>query len=350
MKLLSVLSLVLASLEASQACTQRAEPRRELHLAVELGGVSSARIAGPSALIVAPDALRTSETPFSTGQAGSGSTRVLQRRADAADNVTIPLPPSTPPTRPPRSAPTPFDLSISHALSSGCMIYLASLLSDPTFLSCLPFSLLLTTSSGYSSLLSSTLTTGNYTSLNNLIAYTSSPQPSADACTAYMSDVLADSGAKSNCGTDMGKVPVAKEAKIGIGNYAMMREAEGLVDYSTGRYCYLEALASGRPDDLYLWGLASGISLPPTSTPTCSPCSRVLLNTYTKYIPTTPTLNATSINAAIHRVNTACGQGFVNLSTSTSGGTKRIGGHASPNVGGFMPLAALTAGLIWTLS
>ncbi|WVF71285.1 hypothetical protein IAT40_006088 [Kwoniella sp. CBS 6097] len=232
---------------------------------------------------------------------------------------TLPSPPSTAPIRPPRPVPTPLDLSISQTLSSGCMVYLSSLLSSSTFLSCLPFSLLLTTSAGYSKILSTALSTGNYTNLNNLISYTASPLPSGGECESYMSDVMSSFSTKANCGTDLGaKKAVALEAKIGIGNYGVMREAEGLVDESTGKYCYLKAVASGRPDDLYLWGLASGISLPSSSTPTCSPCSKALLNTYSAYIPTTPTLNSTLIGGAIQRVNAACGQGFVNLSAETS--------------------------------
>jgi hypothetical protein len=38
-----------------------------------------------------------------------------------------------------------------------------------------------------------------------------------------------------------------------------MREAAGLVDPDTGVYCYIEAKASGRPDDLYLWSIPAGI-------------------------------------------------------------------------------------------
>ncbi|OCF33018.1 hypothetical protein I316_05356 [Kwoniella heveanensis BCC8398] len=239
--------------------------------------------------------------------------------SNTSTTPTLPSPPVTAPLKPPRPVPTPLDLSISQTLSSGCMVYLSSLLSSSTFLSCLPFSLLLTTSAGYSKILSTALSTGNYTTLNNLISYTASPLPGGGECESYMSDVMSTFSTKANCGTDLSaKKVVALEAKNGIGNYGVMREAEGLVDESTGKYCYIEAVASGRPDDLYLWGLASEISLPSSSTPTCSPCSKALLNTYTTYMPDTATLNTTLIGGAIQRVNAACGQGFVNLSATTS--------------------------------
>jgi hypothetical protein len=76
-----------------------------------------------------------------------------------------------------------------------------------------------------------------------------------------MQGVLSDMGGKSNCQADIAaKKIVALEAKIGVGTYAVVRQAENLIDPDTGVYCYLEALASDRPDDLYLWSLPQGIA------------------------------------------------------------------------------------------
>lgn len=77
-----------------------------------------------------------------------------------------------------------------------------------------------------------------------------------------MMDLQDNIGSKANCAGDLGKsnVVVAKEAQIGFGNYDVMRKAAGLVDPDTGIYCYLEAIASSQPDDLYLWALPAGIS------------------------------------------------------------------------------------------
>ncbi|WRT66470.1 uncharacterized protein IL334_003429 [Kwoniella shivajii] len=249
--------------------------------------------------------------------------------------VILPKPPSTPISSPPKPIPTPLDLSISKSLSSGCMVYLASLLSTSTFISCLPLSLLLTTSSGYSTILQTALSTGNYTTLNNLISYTSNPQfggnaspDGSDQCDDYMQNVMSSLSSKSNCGTDIANGNlVAKEAKTGLGNYKLIKQVSTLIDDQSGVYCYLEAVNSKKPDDLYLWGIPSGISLPTKSTPTCSSCSRSLLNTYTAFTSTTPTLNSTLVSTAIKRVNEACGQGFVNLSAvtnTTSSSSSRI--------------------------
>ncbi|WVQ80808.1 hypothetical protein IAT38_002915 [Cryptococcus sp. DSM 104549] len=262
--------------------------------------------------------------------------------------ITLPLSPSVTPTSAPSPIPTPLDLSISTSLSSSCMIYLASLVSSSTFLSCLPFSLLLTTSTAYSSLVARSLSSGNYTTLNELIAYTANPQPSGGECESYMQGVAGALAGKANCAADVsGKVPVAMKAKLGVGNYAVMKEAEALVNATSGRYCYLEAIASERPDDMYLWGLPGGISLPSSSKPSCSSCSALLLNTYLAYTPTTSTLNATVINSAAKRVNEACGASFVNFSTAAAANSSSGAGRLDLGSGAGLGLLVVGMAVGW---
>lgn len=126
-------------------------------------------------------------------------------------------------------------------------------------MTCLPFSLLLSTSSAYKNQVSAATRTGNWTFLNELLAYTNSPQPSPPSCDQTFKSILTAFADKANCGTDLsGGLAVAKQAQSGIGNYAVMRTASGLVNPNTGVYCYLEALANVKPDDMYLWMLPSG--------------------------------------------------------------------------------------------
>ncbi|KAK4687324.1 hypothetical protein P7C73_g2788, partial [Tremellales sp. Uapishka_1] len=199
-------------------------------------------------LALSPETLSLSGRSTTSNTSSSSTTTIL------------PYPPSPLPTSPPEPTPTPLDLSISYALSNACLLYLTALLRSSTFLSCLPLSLLMTTSSGYSTLLSTSIASGNYTTLNNLVGYTSEPQPSGSECDTYLLGVLADFGSKANCQADVqsGNV-VALQAAAGLGNYQVVREASGLLN-SQGVYCYLEALSSARPDDLYLWGIPGGVS------------------------------------------------------------------------------------------
>jgi hypothetical protein len=88
-----------------------------------------------------------------------------------------------------------------------------------------------------------------------------SPQPSSGACDDYMSAAYAKMGEKNTgCTADLTKRGSAVDARMGLGSAGMMRKAAGLRNPDTGSWCYLEAVASERPDDLYLWSLPTGIA------------------------------------------------------------------------------------------
>ncbi|KAK1924318.1 hypothetical protein DB88DRAFT_546339 [Papiliotrema laurentii] len=248
----------------------------------------------------------------------------LSRRAKTAANITVPLPPSRAPSSPPSPVPTSMDLSISYALSDSCLLYLTTVLSSTTLQSCLPLSLLLTTSTSYASLLSASLAQGDLTKINQLVAYTASPSPGTDTCDKYFAGVLSALDAKGNCAGDLAQAKaVALDAQLGVGNYKLIREASTITNPDTGKYCYLEALASTAPDDLYLWSLPSGTPLPGTSKPTCSKCSSLLLNHYSESLDATTTLNGTILQNAINVVNAQCGASFAALSTTSKSGAAR---------------------------
>lgn len=119
--------------------------------------------------------------------------RSLTERATKSNGTSVgrlPLPPKTTPLEPPSPAPIPLDLSMSYSLSSACLLYLTTLLTSTNFTSCLPFSLLLVTSATYSTLVTNSITAGNFTELNSLLAYVSSPQPSSAHCDTFMSSAL----------------------------------------------------------------------------------------------------------------------------------------------------------------
>lgn len=276
----------------------------------------------------------------------------------------LPLPPKPTPTVPPSPVPTPLDLSISYSLSSSCLLYLTPLLTSAKFTSCLPFSLLLTTSTTYSDLISTSITKSNFTDLNNLLAYISSPQPAATQCDAFMFNALSEIGSKVNCASDLSTKSanaVATEAKTGIGNYKLMREAATITDPDTGVFCYLEALSSTKPDDLYLWSLAAGIPyvfsapvlslvlmrpvrVPSNSTPTCSKCSALLLGHYSESQSSTSTINGTIVSEAINVVNSACGRTFVNYNASYSGASTSA---RFPSIEGLSVMLLIIA--VWSL-
>ena len=181
--------------------------------------------------------------------------------SSASMTVPVPLPPSPIPTSPTSPAPTPMDLFLSYSVSNSCLSYITTTIASPTFNSCLPFSLLLTTSTSYAALVKAAIATGNYATLNNLLAYTSSPLPSADQCLTFLQNSLASLSSKTNCAKDLtdGK-PLAQAFQTGLANYDLMRKASLLRVDDMSPYCYLEAVNAASPDDLYLWSLPAGVS------------------------------------------------------------------------------------------
>lgn len=191
-------------------------------------------------------------------QATSSSSAVTASPAVVTTNSSLPKAPTTPLSSVPSPRPTPMDLQLSYAISEPCLRYLSTLLSSQTFTSCLPFSLLLTTSTSFGSFLTASAPT--YDMLNTLLAYVNSPRPSSDQCDDFMTSAALAIAEKGKCAADIAsRVPSVLTAANGLGNAPVLRQAAGLVDPDTGVYCYIEAKASDRPDDLYLWSIPSGI-------------------------------------------------------------------------------------------
>ncbi|ORX35798.1 hypothetical protein BD324DRAFT_80651 [Kockovaella imperatae] len=245
-------------------------------------------------------------------------------------SIPLPLPPLIAPLTPPTPTPIPMDLFLSYSVSTPCLSYMTSTLSSPLFSSCLPFSLLLTTSTSFANLVKSSLKTRNLTTLNDLLAYTTSPQPSIDTCVSFFQSTLSDLSSDSHCGNDLKDARVlAVEFADGLANYNLMRKAAGLVSEETiGSHCYLEAITATSADDLYFWSLPAGIRLPASSTPSCSPCSLRLLELYAQSTASSSSsLNTTIIQSAIDRVNGACGASLPAMAVSAS-----VTGSTSPSI------------------
>ncbi|WWC89233.1 uncharacterized protein L201_004151 [Kwoniella dendrophila CBS 6074] len=259
----------------------------------------------------------------STSTTTNNTTNSTISNSTSTSTSSLPLPPTTVPTSLSKPIPVPLDLSISNSLSGGCMIFLSSLITNDDFTNCLPFSLLLTTSTSYSKLVSTSIQTGNFSYLNDLLKFTLNPKPSNLQCDNLISSVQSSLLSNKNCGGDNNN-PIIQQTKLSLNNYKLMKTSSSLLNDQSGSYCYLDALYQKKPDDLYLWSLPNNIPLPSSSKPTCSSCSRLLLNTYMENT-SSAIFNTTLVKAAVERVNNACGSSFVNLSAvalSSSAGRK----------------------------
>lgn len=73
-----------------------------------------------------------------------------------------------------------------------------------------------------------------------------------------------------------------------------------------------------------------------------------MLNTYESYLSNTTTLNSTVINAAVRRVNEACGSSFVNFGKNTQT-SDDSSGVAVKFIAGLKGAVAFTSILAWIL-
>ena len=223
------------------------------------GGDNVPAISGSIVVTIPSPSAPSSDTAIPTPASSTSASR------SATTAITLPLAPDTPPSEPPRPVPTPMDLVVSYSLSDDCMTFMTTFLTNSLFQSCLPLSLLLTTSTSYRELVTAAPEDG-FSLLNELVAYTSNPQPSTSQCDDYFAGLSKSLVEKKYCGVDLTQDsrtaqpnPVAVDTKRALGNYKVVREAGALKDPKTGVYCYLGAVADTRPDDMYLWSIPAGI-------------------------------------------------------------------------------------------
>jgi hypothetical protein len=80
-----------------------------------------------------------------------------------------------------------------------------------------------------------------------------------------------------------------------------MRSAGALVSPTTSAFCYVEAIGSSSPYDAYYWSLFAGNKLPRSTKPTCSPCTRSLMDFYAGSAFNSTLSLSNSYNAAVNQ-------------------------------------------------
>lgn len=91
--------------------------------------------------------------------------------------------------------------------------------------------------------------------------------------------------------------------------YGPMFDAACQTDPTTNTYCYVNAVHSSNPSDQYFYQLPLGISVPNTSTPSCSSCTKSVMNVYAAAYPESEALQKTYTNAQ-KLADDACGNGY----------------------------------------
>ncbi|GAA6048279.1 hypothetical protein JCM3770_006517 [Rhodotorula araucariae] len=227
--------------------------------------------------------------------------------------------------------PQAFDSTLgTNFTSTACPSFFATLLADPTFQSCAPFSLLLTTSTGFFQAERSPYGLLPYV----LNASCTAPQTE---CLATMSSLAHTIQLKNTCGPDLALGnPLAAEALQGFQGYELMREAGCARNNDTAaQYCFAEASAKADPSDLYYYYLPEGTTLPSGSTPTCDFCTQNLLGIYARYARNATLAIARTYASGRTAASLACGPNFAPATA--------VGSTESSACGRALPTAPLAA-------
>lgn len=102
-----------------------------------------------------------------------------------------------------------------------------------------------------------------------------------------------------------------------------MYNAACIVDPVTNAYCYVEAAHNSNPSDLYLYQLPIDIAFPNSATPTCSSCSKDILDMYLGALDNSTQaadLHALGLtyNSGARASDTQCGSTFATVSSSNA--------------------------------
>ncbi|KZO94224.1 hypothetical protein CALVIDRAFT_539268 [Calocera viscosa TUFC12733] len=249
----------------------------------------------------------TSTTPSGTSTAGASTTSdILGSGSASLPKYTAPPPVPSPALPVPTPFPAPFDISISlNVTTPNCVNFFNTFIQNVTFRACRPFGMLMSSSQQFQA------AQDNLTTLTAIVGGTCVTDMSADQCGEVMDWHAEQIALDGNCGLDIdAQEALAVTALEGFRSYRMMRTAGCLLNPVSSAYCYVEAVASLLPNDLYYWVTALGIPLPNATAPTCSMCTQSLLGTYGLYANDSSLLISQTYPFAVDKAQEACGEGY----------------------------------------
>ncbi|KAF6230310.1 hypothetical protein HO133_004650 [Letharia lupina] len=255
--------------------------------------------------------------------------------------------PSTTPTSLPRAFDGGFGTNFTQP---SCPTFLRSMVSNDTFISCVPFSLLLQNSMSF---FDATRSLSTITAVLDASCSVFFP-----TCSALMSSLALTLRSPSACQADYGSEnPQVRQAYAGLLAYDVSYGASCLKDppaaadnhpnnndNDNSAYCFANAVTNASaPTGSYVYYVPLGIGLPSGSLPTCDACLAATMAVYAAAAPNrTQPLNLDYVASAT-LVNDMCGPAFVNASVPAAAGGAGGGGGG----GGGTRSAASRAGAAW---
>lgn len=204
--------------------------------------------------------------------------------------------------------PSPLDNAIASNFTGNgdCQNFITDMLSDSTFKSCYPFSMLVQGS------LSMFNAEKSLFSITQVLDATCAAN--VTFCADYLDKMASNLTEAANCADDYEQQNSAVvQAYLGLKAYQPLYSASCLQDPDTSAYCFANAVTnSSAIADTYLYYLPLNISYPNTTTPDCNACSQNVLGIFQAATADRSSAIANTYADAADAVNAQCGATFVN--------------------------------------
>ncbi|KAL2074106.1 hypothetical protein VTL71DRAFT_7884 [Oculimacula yallundae] len=307
-------------------------------------------------LLPGPDDLRKRAETDVNSSSASSSSKISSTSTTKSSSTSIAISPSSSTLAPTSSSggivaaeptgvkpmPIPFDMGFNNNITSNCAAFMTDMLSNTTFQSCQPFSLLLQNSQSF------------FQASKSLVRITQTLDYSCAAdvtvCTSVLSSFATNITKPTSCAADLStENPIITQALLGLKAYKPLYTASCLRNPSTSAYCFADAITNAsNPTDSYIYFLPLNTSLVGGSQPTCDACLQNTMAIFEKASSDRTQALASTYVSAASQINVNCGPQFVNASLAApidSAAISNLSLHAHP-----AGLAALLAVFItWLL-
>ncbi|KAF8273477.1 hypothetical protein EI94DRAFT_1564108 [Lactarius quietus] len=255
-------------------------------------------------------------------------------------SATVPTIPTSSPVLP-TPFPQPFDTTFTNNFTTtSCEDFVTNMTQSLPFRQCRPFSFLSQSSSAFLQAQS------NLTALNIDVWGTCNTPVDVDQCEANMG--WFSSNMLVACSQEKGEQnQMVLQALAALQLYSLMREVACTADPSVSVYCYVEAASNSNPSDMYFYSLPYGTPLPNNTKPTCSSCTKSIMNSFGTVAGSVDGLKQT-YNSAARLANSKCGPSYLQSQSSPSSSSAMpwIGDTAMSRWTIFVILSATFVGLL----
>lgn len=203
--------------------------------------------------------------------------------------------------------PSPFDSNLAATFNDNgeCAKFINGMLTDSTFKSCYPFSLLIQGSNGFFEAEKSAF------AITQVLSATC--EADLETCAPFLNSLAEDLIKEENCKLDFEEEhQVALQAYTGLIAYTEMYKAACLRDENTGGFCFANAVSNySNPSNTHLYYLPLNIRLPKNSLPSCNDCVQDTMQIFQSASSNRRLPIAKTYEKAATQINSICGSGFI---------------------------------------